>query len=209
MKIKTVFACLVTMMIMSGNCLAQGKEINMKDIPRNDIRLSYGMMTMGEMSLALNELMFGIFFIAPFSQDSVLNLGTNGYGAFSFQYQYRVSKVISIGGLFSFNPGVSEIRFNKKTSLQMANYFMTLMPRVDFTYVNKGIFSMYSGFAIGVTYAILKINYSDQTDVVTTGWTLGMQLNFIGIRIGKDIGGFAEFGFGSQGLVNFGISAKL
>lgn len=68
---------------------------------------------------------------------------------------------------------------------------------------------MYSGFAIGVTYAILKINYSDQTDVVTTGWTLGMQLNFIGIRIGKDIGGFAEFGFGSQGLVNFGISAKL
>jgi len=204
MKVKPILASLVAMMIAASTCLAQ--ETN---FPRNDVRLGYGMMTMGEMSLGLNELLFGAFFIAPFSNDSILDIGTNGYGAFTVQYQYRISKLVSLGGLFSFNPGITHISFNKKSSLQMTNYFVSCMPRVDFYYVNKGIFSMYSGFAVGVTYAVLKVNYSDKPDVITTGWTLGLQANFVGFRVGKDIGGFVEFGFGSLGIINFGLSARL
>lgn len=204
MKIKIFLVCLLTMLMLSNNCRAQETTY-----PRNDIRISYGFTTVNEIGLALNYFFFGTFFAMPFSHDSVFNINAGGYGAFSFQYQYRASKVISIGGVLSFNPVKSSITFDNKSIGAMSSYFITLMPRIDFTYVSKGIFSMYSGIAVGGTYAILQSNYSNKPDQTTTGFTLGFQVNCIGFRIGKDIGGFAEFGFGTQGLVNFGLTARL
>jgi hypothetical protein len=203
MKMKIVFVCLITLLIMANTCRAQETSY-----PRNDLRISYGLTTVNEIGLALNYFFFGTFFVMPFSHDSVYNINVGGYGAFSCQYQYRVSKVISIGGVLSFNPVKSSITFDNKTFGAMSSYFITLMPRIDFTYVTKGVFSMYSGIAVGGTYAILKSNYTNKPDQTTTGFTLGFQVNCIGFRVGKDISGFAEFGFGNQGLINIGLSGR-
>jgi len=204
MKMKIFIVCLIALLIMANTCRAQETTY-----PRNDIRLSYGITTINEIGLGFNYMLFGSLIVLPFSHDTVFNINVSGYGAFSFQYQYRVSKVVSIGGVLSFNPIKSSITFDHKTFGAISSYFITLMPRIDFTYVQRGIFSMYSGFAIGGTYMIMKSNYSNKPDDSTTGFTLGFQVNCVGFRVGKDISGFAEFGFGSLGIVNFGFSARL
>ncbi len=204
MKMKIFLVCLIALLIVANTCRAQDTSY-----PRSDIRLSYGITTVDEVSLGMNYLIFGAFFVAPFSHDTVFNVNVSGYGGFSFQYSYRISKVVSIGGVISFNPVKSSITFDHKTYGAISSYFITLMPRVDFTYIRRGIFSMYSGFAIGGTYAIMQSNYSNKPDDTTTGFLLGFQLNCVGFRVGKDIGGFAEFGFGNQGIINLGLSARL
>ena len=81
------------------------------------------------------------------------------------------------------------------------------MPRVNFYYINKGLFTLYSGLEVVCTLGV----YSDRSGTSNQnsfGSTFAFQLNTIGMRIGKEIGGYMEFGFGFRGIVNFGISGR-
>jgi hypothetical protein len=173
---------------------------------KNDVRLSYGMTTSNEMALATGEIL-SIIFIAPF--DSTYRCDVTGYGSFNVQYQYSVSKLIKVGATFAFNPGNFSIRFDKGSTQYSTNSFISLMPRVDFVYVNRGIFQLYSGLALGATYYHFKNNYSNKPDDSSSGLSFNFHVNGMGVRVGKSIGGFLEFGFGCLGIFNFGVSAKL
>jgi hypothetical protein len=69
--------------------------------------------------------------------------------------------------------------------------------------------SLYSGVGAGVTVIFEKDYGINGTSTTETDYTFAYQVNMIGVRVGKQIAGFAEFGFGLKGLMNIGISAKL
>ena len=77
-----------------------------------------------------------------------------------------------------------------------------------FRYINKPVFQMYSGFAIG--YTIKNINYEMNTGEKESSDAnhMAFQFNAVGFRFGKQIGGFFEFGYGYKGIFNGGISAR-
>ncbi len=85
----------------------------------------------------------------------------------------------------------------------------TVMPKADIYYVNRELFSLYSGLAAGVSHSFCHTNYSNRFDQSFNYFSVAYQLNALGIRVGKDIAGYVEFGFGYQGMVNLGISARL
>jgi len=74
--------------------------------------------------------------------------------------------------------------------------------------MNKPFLKLYSGVAIGVTIDLNKatIDGSEFTDrkIMPAG-----QLTLFGIRAGKALGGFLEFGVGTNGIVTAGISYKI
>lgn len=108
----------------------------------------------------------------------------------------------SFGDLIDRNGGSEEgtvtVEF-KRTSLSMVYNH-------KFRYINKPVFQMYSGFAVGYTLknTDFEMNAGDKEDQNENHMTL--QINTIGFRFGKQIGGFFEFGYGYRGILNIGIS---
>ena len=204
MKGKAFILCLGLLIVTST--VSKSQQLN--TIRKNDIRLSYGTAT-----LPMAAVGFGGMFISighAIIHDSILSSTLTSFGSLSFQYQYIFGKVLRFGGMITYQPIVDKYLFKKGEHTQTDSYnIFTLMPRVDFAYLNRGIFSLYSGFAVGLMVSTYNHNYSWQPDISGIDANVAFQLNAIGIRVGKDLGGFIEFGTGFQGLINLGFSAKL
>lgn len=71
---------------------------------------------------------------------------------------------------------------------------------------------LYSGLGIGYTFGSESLNPAVDSGKTTSTGTINSfawQVNVIGIRVGKAIAGFAEFGYGYKGIVNIGLSIQL
>ncbi len=134
-------------------------------------------------------------------------------GAISAEYFYHASEVIGLGGIFSYARYTQDVIFNRddsKMGYNADNYF-TIMPAAKFNWLRKDHFGMYSKLAAGVTFAKFKYenesgNNSNNTDnLVHFNW----QASLIGIEAGGSrLRGFAELGFGEQGIGLLGIRYK-
>lgn len=84
---------------------------------------------------------------------------------------------------------------------------ITGIARVTFCYLSKPMIRMYSGIGIGLT---IDFGRATADGAVTTERKLwpGGQLTLMGLRVGRAFGGFLEFGFGSYGIMNAGLSYK-
>lgn len=70
---------------------------------------------------------------------------------------------------------------------------------------------MYSGFGLGYTFSNEKLspNQSDVQSMSSKNSSFNFQVIGAGVRIGRKIAGFAELGFGYEGIINLGISYQL
>lgn len=84
----------------------------------------------------------------------------------------------------------------------------TFMPRLRLNWIQSsdGIFELYSSLNIGLTFADMQ--HSVLTSENGFYPSPAGQLCLLGMRFGKEFGGFFEMGPGSKGLINFGISYR-
>lgn len=124
-----------------------------------------------------------------------LGLGVN-YQRVS--YRYNLTK-IDVNG--------DEVRRKGARNLNS----ILIMPSFEFKYFGTDIVKLYGKVDAGLILLNYHENVSDSNDTGFTGdWfpTVGFQLTPIGVRVGKKYAGFAEFGFGLQGFLTAGFSAK-
>jgi hypothetical protein len=81
---------------------------------------------------------------------------------------------------------------------------LTLSPEIDFRYIRKEKFTMYSSFAFGITFLSEKSDGPLDKTIHSDG-----HLSLLGLRYGKKVGVFTELGYGFKGLLNFGINLRL
>jgi hypothetical protein len=200
MKTKTLLTCIVAVTILTLHVRAQEKPV-----ANNEIRLGYGVLTGPEMVNSLMSVWPAIG-IKIFT-DTITDYRCSFYGAASLEYMRVIRPWLRIGASVSLNPISTVIKGNSGLEFTYNYYLLTLMPRVDFYYVNKGLFSMYSGLQLGASL----IFWQDRTGKSTStdgGISAAFHVNAFGIRIGKEIGAFMEWGFGFRGIVNVGVSGK-
>jgi hypothetical protein len=92
-------------------------------------------------------------------------------------------------------------------AITVNNNLIMGIARVTFNYVNKPVIRMYSGIGIGLTINLSSVKLNGQTDH-DRKLLPGGQLTLMGLRFGRAFGGFVEFGFGTYGIVNAGLSYK-
>ena len=81
--------------------------------------------------------------------------------------------------------------------------FPTLAAELTFKYVCHPTWELYALFGLGVTVAIMpEVSFPTST-------FLNAHFSPIGLRVGKSVGGFIEFGYGYKGVLNAGISVRL
>lgn len=142
-------------------------------------------------------------------------------GTLFLGYGRSLNKVISMGFMFGYQ-GFSYSGEARQSSYdQWGNYLydtiysvtshdnlLSGVARVQFAYVNKPFIRMYSGVAIGVTVDFAKGTIGNDEYTERKLMPAG-QLTLMGLRFGRSFGGFFEFGFGSYGIINAGVSYKI
>ena len=122
-------------------------------------------------------------------------------GHFFADYQYRLSKVVSVGFLADIE-GIfwKECQYDARhlpvsQTQRIKNWDLVLMPTVRFTYLEKPWVRLYSGLGAGILVAFDNQGNSKLAP--------SLNLNWIGIEVGKGHwGGLAELGM-LNSLTNF------
>ena len=173
--------------------------------PRDEARIGYGLLTGPEFFNALFATWPAIGI--KIAQDTITDYTASMYGVATLEYDRYLAKWISIGGSFSVNPITTLIKTKNGVNLTWNYYLFNVMPKVSFYYLNTEIISLYSGIEAGASFVFW---YDRQGSVTKTdlGVVPAFHVNVFGIRMGKQIGGFMEWGYGYRGVVNFGVSAR-
>ncbi len=141
----------------------------------------------------------------------------------SVEYFHHTNKVVSFGAIVGFS-GMSQdmyCNFQRSGSYTSTKekvgsghkYYITVMPAAKFDWLRKKNYGLYSKVAVGATLMIEKekqdVNGEKKTVHDDTDLMFNLQASLIGIEAGsQNFRGFAELGFGEQGLIVAGLRYK-
>ena len=194
---KKVLISMLFLLFSSGIAVAQTQQIvtpEKKDQANvfNDLYCSYG----------IGSLYYYI------------NANTNsswtytGIGTFILGYTRSMNKVIGVGFQVAYTPLRATLN-SGYTGSRNYNYLQALA-RIKFQYLNRAVFAMYSGVAIGVAIDY----YSESGFEVSNGSSSKQvispagQLTLLGFRVGRRAAFCGEFGIGTLSILNMGFSYK-
>ena len=154
---------------------------------QHEISLSYGIITpsgaLGMVQQLIAKALSGL------TDDEFSSSNT---GALSVEYFYRLSELVSVGGVASYH-GFSATLGDSTMGIKA----YTLMPAVKLSWYNREWFSSYSKFAVGASLVAMGTEKPKL-------WPNG-QFSLLGLEFGRSVRVFAEFGFGEQGLALGGL----
>ncbi len=139
------------------------------------------------------------------------------------EYFYHVNKVVSLGGIVGFNARIDDmygnIRYGNDTEKKEKigegkRINLTILPAAKFDWLRKKHFGLYSKVAAGITLNIDKqtVDGGDGKEhevAKDTETFFNFQASVLGVEAGSQrVRGFAELGFGEQGIILAGIRCK-
>ena len=145
--------------------------------------------------------------------------GGSSFGPFVASYQYGVIDKLAIGGQIGYASGTSSdqtwTEFNG-SSIVTQHYSLTLsivtvMAKADYHYLSSDKADLYSGLMVG--YGIASVSTSGTKDpsgaTISAGGT-SYAITAIGFRyiFTDNIGAYADLGYGVNGIITVGVSAK-
>jgi hypothetical protein len=134
-------------------------------------------------------------------------------GALFLTYRHMLkNEVMFFGVTAGYGNSSSEIYNVGQYEGELVRQFITVAVEWEYRYVNQGPVQIYSGLGLGYTYGTEKLTPpADKGSPEVSGdvSSIAYQLNAVGIRLGKNFAGFAEFGYGYKGIVNIGFSVQL
>ncbi|MCD6597810.1 MAG: outer membrane beta-barrel protein, partial [Bacteroidales bacterium] len=198
--ITTIMKKLIILLILSGmlqtSTFAQNK--------RHEIVAGYGMashQTFKEITVNLAVTIFTV--------GNVNTVYQSGSGTFYLGYRYHLSKHFSMGIDAAYQSILEEVRNSDERVGNLKRKYITASALTNISYINRPAFQLYSTISAG--YIQGKGNYTPvegEEESMTDGF-FGFQVNPVGIRFGRTVGGFVELGYGYKGVLNFGLSVKL
>jgi hypothetical protein len=138
----------------------------------------------------------------------ITNTGSN---CFMAGVDTRLFRGLSIGFMVNFEQIKSQVTFSTSTIPSVNNFTtnsISLMPRLNYKWIDKRIISIYSGVSGGPSFAFYK--GVDKSNVAQNAMEIipRLQIQAIGIRVGAKWNFFLEAGYGSTGVLNGGLGRK-
>ena len=184
-------------------CGAQNAQAeNYDDGIVNEVSFSYGALSSSGIISIFNHVWDGLFG-AKYDNSSFI-------GPISAEYFYHVSPVFGVGVIGVFSREKEDVIQNNEVCGEQTSKFITVMPAVKFNWLRRSNWGLYSKAAFGYSRA----NYNT-TGKDSDGKTIenkshcnyaNFQASLIGVEAGSaNVRGFAEAGFGEQGMFLAGL----
>lgn len=195
---KGVIALSLGLIFFAGVSKAQEKISSDK---KNEIRIGYSDAFPISVADAISE---GIF-------DAILNPGKGeknhtSTGMYEIGYRYLAANRIKVGVDFGLQKVTSEFGEKSNITEKRTRHFLVL-PVAEFSYIKTNFINFYGLVGAGAILGLTKITIGGKTDKIKA-IDFAFQVNPVGIRIGKKLGGFAEGGLGIKGFVTVGLNYK-
>jgi hypothetical protein len=139
------------------------------------------------------------------------NITTTGSNSIMAGVDFKLFRGLSLGFMVNFEQVKSQVTY-AATSTNPASNFTTnsisLMPRLNYKWVDKRLISVYSGVSGGPSFAFYE--GVDKSNVAQNAMEIipSLQIHALGIRVGAKWSVFVEAGFGTIGVLNGGIGRK-
>lgn len=159
-------------------------SVNAQDEWQNEIAVAYGS---GSNTDIVSSIGVGMFTGKQISY----------WGPVSVEYFRHFSSGLGFGAIAA----VGGCKW-KNNGSATTTYF-TFMPAVKYNWLVKNHFGMYSKGAVGITVA-----RDSGDDKSKSRSEFNWQASFVGMEFGSAFRGFAEFGFGEQGIIVLGLRYK-
>lgn len=127
-------------------------------------------------------------------------------GSWSLAYDYRFTKWFDLGAVVNYYGEYSKLYGSHDWTLvgHDRTHYISVMPVVRFTWLNRKWVRMYSSTGLGLT-----MEYGEYgPDSSYRDLLVAFQFTPIGISVGRSLFGFAEVGVGVQGALMIGIGYK-
>ena len=192
-----VMVAVAMMTVVNVNAQSNGYDT------KHEIAVSYGIDSNSQIIDAFENI-GGALVGAKFENESFT-------GPISAEYFYHVKNWLGVGGILAYGQNKQDVYLLGDKDGVIKNSYFTLMPAVKFDWLRKSHFGMYSKLAFGATLRNEKYDSVDASSKydsdseVHVNW----QASLLGIEAGgRTIRGFAELGFGEQGIVLAGVRYK-
>lgn len=198
MRLNGLLRSVIVFVILAGFVPALG----LAQSRRHDLSLSYGVVSADQVADVLADVLTIVILLGTFHKD---DMQYTGVPCFSYHYarNSRFGFGFAVGGYRS--SGDLEFLDEVVGDFRETNTFGAL--EIDYRWVMKKGFQLYSGAGVGVRFRKGTYNASDSTETDTKALPT-FHLNVIGFRIGGKIGVFGELGAGYKGLFCGGLSAQ-
>jgi len=185
-------------------------SLKAQDFPsynKNDISISYGLFAPDQFMSVESPMLNDQFEDFRYVRDNFSSIGN----IFLSYRKLNHSETILWGVSLGYGANKSEIYYVGQYAGELNRKFFTVAAEMQYRYVNKGIIQVYSGLGLGLTYGQETLSATAIHPEETSGTIIrpAYQFNVAGVRIGNKFAGFAEFGYGYKGIVNFGLSVQL
>ncbi len=173
----------------------------------HDISVAYGLFTTDQFKNVESDMLNNQFEDKRYLRDNF-----SGMGGVYLSYKH-INRLVDFwwGFTMGYEQNKSEIYYVGQYAGELQRTFYTLALESQFRYVNFGIVQVYSGVGVGFSYGQETLSATEFHPEASSGniSRLAYQINAVGVRLGHKYAGFAEFGYGYKGIVNFGFSMQL
>ena len=171
---------------------------------KHEVLLSYGLVSHDQVLDITSDIVVEIFSLGTASTKKY----NSHMGPLFFTYRYYPVAWLATGLSVGMDIAHGDI-INDDTELKVGEFTRnatTVVYENYFRYIRTPIFQMYSGLAFGYTFR----NYTNKSDEGMKSNQeenhIAFQINAVGLRFGKNLGGIIEMGYGYKGIICGGIN---
>ncbi|MDI6699221.1 MAG: hypothetical protein QME85_09845 [Candidatus Saccharicenans sp.] len=169
---------------------------------RHEFSAGYGMVTTSQIvDIFTNILLISITIGQAAKVD-------NKYpGAFVFSYKYSSGSRLGFGLTFAVDRASGNLAMSGVPVGTYTENYYTGALEMDYRYINRENFCLYSGLGVGLTVRKGEYRYSE-TSTSSDSYPV-VQVTLLGFRVGNKIALFGELGGGYKGVVHGGMRFTL
>ncbi len=167
----------------------------------HDISLSYGMLSIDQMADILQDVLTVVLTLGSYSKADAKYTGVP-----FLTYHYSANSRFGFGGAVGTYNAKGTLRIGDADAgtYKETNYIAAA--ELDYRWIMRPGFQLYSGAGFGVRYR--HGAYSTEGSETLNKVLPTFHINAIGLRIGKQVGFFAELGAGYKGVLSFGLNGQ-
>ena len=179
------------------------QSLSAQNIEISKIKLGYGLITTNEIALVFETI----------AAQTIANIDlVNGknIGSFFLEYKHPISEKLMIGATFAYQTVSHDYqnRSDKTIIGTEKNTFYTFAAEIDYNYIDKTKFQLYSGLGLG--YTMLKDSFAYKSGSLSnlsgSSGLFNYHITGLGLSFGEKIGFFLEAGFGYKGIISGGLN---
>lgn len=205
MKTRAFVIGVIALVIFPQFLFSQESEI--EDYPHNEISVSAGTPTgFGSFVGLFKAIGEGI----ASGIDKNKDFHTKHTGTYGIDYYYQINSWLRVGGKAIYEGYNTTVNDSLGAVVDKYNIsFVSVMPSVQFSYLNRKLVKLYSGVDLGASFILCPDKKEDGTPYTSCQTIFAFNVIPIGIRVGNDkVYGLVETNLGYDAFIKAGIGVR-